>query len=111
MPVARPRVLIMALLGLGLCAGSAALPTQADSASYISNISVGVANGTVSYYVCVVAPAPPSTGIVMVTGAAKKQYLAHLNYVDRSCGSGAYLMTGSLTHLPAQHYHFGTACV
>lgn len=111
MPAAWPRVLVMALLGLGLCAGRDALPTQADSAAYISNISVGVVNGTVSYYVCVVAPSPPSTGIVMVTGAAKKQYLAHLNYVDHSCGSGAYLMTGTLTHLPAQRYHFGTACV
>lgn len=114
-------ILAAAALGLGVLIAPGGAPAHADNFSpTITNISVGVSNGIVTYYICVLPgsgttppDSPPAGGgaVVEPQGAQSPQYAAALNYQDQGCGSGTYLLQGSFAGLPAGAYDFRAATV
>jgi hypothetical protein len=104
---------IAPLLLSALVIGGAVMPVQADTAAAyrISNVSVGVSGGVVSYYLCVIAPSAPLVAFVIVSDAQGKQYQTRLGTVSQSCGPSAYFMAGRFTALKPGVYRFQSACV
>jgi hypothetical protein len=110
--------LIVTALGLGLFAAHSGVRVHADNAPRITNISVAVDDsGHVSYGMCVVAAAPPSSGTVIVEGpyTSTTQVGASFTYDTLSCGEDngtAYFMHASFSApLAAGSYTFDAAAV
>jgi len=103
--------LAVAILAYGAITAHAIVPIRADSAIYVSNISVAVADNAVTYDVCVVAPSEPNVVLITVRNAGTKQLQqVTTSYRKQSCGtSGSYFLQGSAT-IPAGSYQFQTAC-
>src|SRR5919202_5744516 len=110
--------LIVTAMGLGLFAAYSGVHVHADSAPRITNIGVAVdGSGNVSYGMCVVAAAPPSSGTVTVEGpiTSTTQVGASFTYNDLSCGhynGTAYYMRATFSpSLAAGSYTFKAAAV
>jgi hypothetical protein len=110
--------LIVTAMGLGLFAAYSGVRVHADNAPRITNISVAVdGSGHVSYGMCVVAAAPPSSGTVIVEGpiTSTTQVGASFTYNDLSCGhynGTAYYMRATFSpSLAAGSYTFKAAAV
>jgi hypothetical protein len=112
--------LIVTAMGLGLFAAYSGGRVHADNAPRITNISVAVdGSGHVSYGMCVVAAAPPSSGTVIVEGpitsTAQVEVGASFTYDDLSCGGDngtAYFMYAAFSRpLSAGAYTFEAAAV
>src|SRR5436305_1721147 len=110
--------LIVTAMGLGLFAAHSGVHVHAANAPRITNISVAVdGSGHVSYGMCVVAAAPPSSGTVIVEGpiTSTAQAGASFTYNDLSCGDyngSAYFMHATFSlPLAAGSYTFDAAAV
>ena len=110
--------LIVTAMGLGLFAAYSGVRVHADNAPRITNIGVAVdGSGHVSYGMCVVAAAPPSSGTVIVEGpiSSTTQVGASFTYNDLSCGDyngTAYFMHATFSPpLVAGSYTFEAAAV
>src|SRR5205085_6356464 len=110
--------LIVTAMGLGLFAAYSGVRVHADNAPRITNIGVAVdGSGHVSYGMCVVAAAPPSSGTVIVEGpiTSTAQAGASFTYNDLSCGDyngSAYFMHATFSlPLAAGSYTFDAAAV
>jgi hypothetical protein len=108
--------LIVTAMGLGLCAAHSGVRVHADDAPRITNIGVAVdGSGNVSYGMCVVAAAPPSSGTVIVEGpiSSTTQVRAVFTYNGLSCGYNhgtAYFMQATFAlPLGAGSYTFVAA--
>jgi len=108
------RVLIVLAVALGLLVARVSNPAHASGPIAITNISVGVNRGTVTYYMCVQSDSTPNgylSGVAITKPDGTSLESGYMTVNDLRCGgaSAAYLLTVSIPNLVRGQYLFQSA--